>query len=200
MKKGNWIPLDKNLSYFLPKERPFTELEAMFSYTLDINNKRTVSISGYSKLWDWNRKKVRKLFDIIGTEKGQAEGQKRDTTINSNLLNTNPNINSKENIVFFDQEKYFEILWKKRPNGMTGKKGAFSHFKTSVKDLEVFKRVNVAWSNYLGSRRVKGGFIQNGKTWFNNWEDWEDLQEPLNQKDPYRKISQSEIDYEGSIK
>jgi hypothetical protein len=92
MDQGNWIPIDKNAAQFLPKDRPFTKLEAIFSIQVDHNtqNKR-VSVSGYAKLWEWSRKKVRCFLDTIGVEviypedtklkqnqKGQIRGQIRD--------------------------------------------------------------------------------------------------------------------------
>jgi hypothetical protein len=65
---GNWIALHKGLITALPDDRSYTELEAMFSLSVDIDNNRTVNISGYSKLWGWSRKKVRNFFNTIGVE------------------------------------------------------------------------------------------------------------------------------------
>jgi hypothetical protein len=69
MKSGNWIPLDKRLVYFLPKDRPFTTLEALFSLTFNRDSKRPESISGYASRWQWDRKKVRQFIHDLDTGK-----------------------------------------------------------------------------------------------------------------------------------
>jgi hypothetical protein len=69
MIKGNWIPYDKRVVYFLPKDRPFTVIEAMLSYSIDRDNKHRGSINGYASLWNWSRDKVRRFIKTI--EKGE---------------------------------------------------------------------------------------------------------------------------------
>lgn len=91
MQIGNWVPIDKRMKKFLPKTRKFTELEAVFSLTIDYDNQNEVTISGYSKLWGWSRTKVKTFFDQLGIEviysddtksvqkqKGQIKKQKED--------------------------------------------------------------------------------------------------------------------------
>jgi hypothetical protein len=70
MKLGNWIPIHKAFSKSLPRDRPFTELEAMFSLSLDYEDNKTVTVSGYANLWGWSRKRVsnfleKMMIDII---------------------------------------------------------------------------------------------------------------------------------------
>jgi len=67
--------------------------------------------------------------------------------------------------------KKFEEIWKRYPSTV-GKKGALKHFNASVNTLNDWDNINKAILNYKLSKRVKGGFIQNGSTWFNNWRDW----------------------------
>lgn len=65
----------------------------------------------------------------------------------------------------------FENLWETYPN-KDGKKQALQHFSATVlteTDVEAIKKALV---NYLQSEKVKNGFIKNGSTWFNNWQDW----------------------------
>ena len=71
----------------------------------------------------------------------------------------------------------FESLWNEYPS-KTGKKEAQRHFGTSVKTQQDLVDIQTALSNYKDSKRVKGGFIQNGGTWFNNWRDWVISPEP----------------------
>ena len=53
-----WVPISKDLARLFPKDRPFTEIEAVLSLQLDHNNGKAVSVLGYSKLWKWTRDKV----------------------------------------------------------------------------------------------------------------------------------------------
>ncbi len=65
----------------------------------------------------------------------------------------------------------FEAIWAKYPDRV-GKKSAERHFNASVKTEQAWKDINTALSNYLLSKRVLKGFVQNGSTWFNDWEGW----------------------------
>ena len=71
----------------------------------------------------------------------------------------------------------FDIIWKLYPSRV-GKKAALKHFKASVKEEKDYLDIQKALDNYLSSERVKKGILQNGSTWFNNWRDWIDYQEP----------------------
>ena len=69
-KKVLFVPIDINCKKYLPKvaDREYTKLEAMFSVQLDYFQDKGVSISGYSKLWKWSRKRVNKFLQDIGVE------------------------------------------------------------------------------------------------------------------------------------
>ncbi len=71
----------------------------------------------------------------------------------------------------------FNKLWERYPN-KDGKKAALRRFKASVKTKQDVKNINKALDNYLKSEKVKKGYIKNGSTWFNNWEDWVDNKDP----------------------
>jgi hypothetical protein len=66
MQNGNWIPLDKALVKFLPRKRAFSEVEAMFSLSLDYDNNNLVTISGYASRWGWSRKRVNGFLEKLG--------------------------------------------------------------------------------------------------------------------------------------
>ena len=68
MKNGNWIPISKNFINDLPKDRPYTKLEAAYCLQLDYDNNNKVTVSGYSDLWQWSRKKVYLFLDQMGIE------------------------------------------------------------------------------------------------------------------------------------
>jgi len=73
-------------------------------------------------------------------------------------------------------DTWFEELWSKYPN-KDGKRHAKRHFVSSVRDEGDYGRISSALENYLSSDRVKSGYIKNGSTWFNNWQDWVEYQE-----------------------
>jgi hypothetical protein len=75
----------------------------------------------------------------------------------------------------------FEQLWKIFPNRV-GKKRATSSFLASVKSEEDLELIEKALKNYLSSKRVHDGFIQNGSAWFENWKDWLEFKEPFCEK------------------
>lgn len=79
------------------------------------------------------------------------------------------------------REKWFDELWQKYPV-KDGKKHAKRHFFASVKTADDYARISVALEAYLGSKRVKDGFIKNASTWFNGWEDWINYQDPVKQE------------------
>lgn len=70
--------MDKKLAQdFKSIQRPFSRIEAMFSYTLDIENGREGSIAGYAVQWGWSRNKVRRFINCIRTEAGHKKDRKR---------------------------------------------------------------------------------------------------------------------------
>ena len=77
MKNGNWVPLDKALVHFLPKDRPYTTLEAMYCLSVDVDNGNEGSINGYASLWGWSRNKVRRFLECKRTGSGQVKDRRR---------------------------------------------------------------------------------------------------------------------------
>jgi hypothetical protein len=68
MKSGGWVPLDKTLVKDLPKDRPYTKVEAIFSIQVDYDNNKSATISGYADLWGWTRRRVRNLLKELGVQ------------------------------------------------------------------------------------------------------------------------------------
>lgn len=67
--------------------------------------------------------------------------------------------------------KSFESFWGRYPNRQ-GRKNALRHFEASVKTEADVGNLGRALENYLRSGNVNSGFIKNGSTWFNEWQDW----------------------------
>ena len=64
----SWVPIDKEFRKLLPKDRPYTKLEAAFCLQLDANDNNPVSVSGYANLWDWGIKKVKIFLEKMGVD------------------------------------------------------------------------------------------------------------------------------------
>ena len=82
MKDENSTLIDRNVAYFFPHDRPYSDAEALLSYAIDLDNSKSGTINGYAKQWSWGRKKVRKfIFDITSPDghqrnrKGTHEAQ-----------------------------------------------------------------------------------------------------------------------------
>ena len=83
----------------------------------------------------------------------------------------------KEEVEDKDKEAFFDVLWEKYPN-KDGRKQALKSFLASIKTERGMERITQALNNYLSSDRVKKGYIKNGSTWFNNWQDWIEYKDP----------------------
>ncbi len=70
-------------------------------------------------------------------------------------------------------EEDFEALWKAFPSRV-GRKPALKRFRATVKTQEDLAAIQRALENYKASERVQRGVVQNGSTWFNQWEDWKE--------------------------
>ena len=58
---GNWVPVHKAGVSKLPRDRPYTKVEAMFSMSVDLDNGVQKSIRAYSRMWGWSRGKVERF-------------------------------------------------------------------------------------------------------------------------------------------
>ena len=58
MQDGNWIPISKAFAAHLPKDRPYTKLEAAFSLQKKYDEGEAVTTTGLAALWRWSRAKV----------------------------------------------------------------------------------------------------------------------------------------------
>lgn len=66
MKGGNWVPLSKILVSKLPVDREFSEVEAMFSLTVNYDNNTPVTISALASRWGWSRKRACNFLNRAG--------------------------------------------------------------------------------------------------------------------------------------
>lgn len=79
-----FVPLAKAFVKYLPKiaDRPYSKVEAAFCLMVDYDDQNEVTISGYAKLWQWNKKTVSKFiidhgaFIIYPKDTGNYKNQK----------------------------------------------------------------------------------------------------------------------------
>lgn len=69
----SWIPLDARATRYLPKNRQYTELEALFAVQLDYCQGSPATVAGYAIQWRWSRDRVRTWLTALGLH---IEGQK----------------------------------------------------------------------------------------------------------------------------
>lgn len=60
-----WVKIPASFVGDLPIDRPYTQLEAMFSLTLDQLLSRTNSIRGYARMWMWPKTNVARFLEKI---------------------------------------------------------------------------------------------------------------------------------------
>jgi uncharacterized protein YdaU (DUF1376 family) len=82
----------------------------------------------------------------------------------------------------------FNIIYDQYPKKL-GKKQAESHFNSSIKTDQDFENIKKALNNYLQCKQVKDGYIQNASTWFNNWQDWINYEEPKTEEDTINEFN-----------
>lgn len=86
MKLGNWIPISKEALLYLPKDRAFTDLEALVSLQVDYDQGSEVSVNGCASLWWWSRGKVRRFFDRVGVEILYPENTQKKQNQNGQIV------------------------------------------------------------------------------------------------------------------
>jgi hypothetical protein len=102
----------------------------------------------------------------------QQVNNKRTTS--EQQVNTTNNDNNDNNDNKKEYLSLFEKIWKKYPKPL-GKKQAYKHFLGSVKSEQASLDVSQALDNYLAfivKNKTEYRFIQNGSTWFNDWQAW----------------------------
>jgi len=88
-----------------------------------------------------------------------------------------------KNICAFD----FEEIWKLYPNKI-GKSKALLSFKKSVKSEQDVSDIKTALKNYKNHlEKNNWKKPQDGSTWFNNWKDWIDFEEPKKEETEQRR-------------
>ena len=88
MKYGGWIPISKGFIRHLPKDRPYTKLEAVFSLQCDFDEKKKVTLRGYATLWKWSFGKVYRFFEELGIKIEYPENTSDRQNQRGTIMNT----------------------------------------------------------------------------------------------------------------
>lgn len=171
-----------NGRWFLVQFIPF-----QYGRLLNLANRVHKSIHSDLKLNEVNLGSIRPLIEVkegvkdkdiekdIG--KGVGSGAGIERKVSNEREYSNKQKVSKRSMF----QETFDDLWSLYPNRI-GRKAALRHFNTTVKTEDQITNIYIALENYKKTKHVKDGFIQNGSTWFNNWEDWIDYKEPKKEK------------------
>ena len=161
------------------------------------------SLETWAKRWGWDKSRVRRFIKLLETDTMVVLKSTQQSThlkvINYSIYNDNRNgkrntdetqMKRKRNAVDTKQEvkneknekniykPNFEAVWLKYPSKVKRKESE-KHFYSTVKTEKDFDTINRALDNYknhLAANDWKKP--QNGSTWFNNWRDWIDCEEP----------------------
>ena len=132
-----------------------------------------------------NRSKIQRFLKILQEENMISINSGQTATIIT-ILKYNTYQSQEEEEVEYTPEKsdtktkiVFESLWSQYPR-KDGKKEAQRHYSASVKTEADIFNIHKALENYLlyTQKKYPDGdltYVKKGATWFNNWEDWLDL-------------------------
>ena len=102
--------------------------------------------------------------------------------------------NKKKELIY---SSFFDDFWLSGNWVKSGKKDALKSFNKSVKDENDWLNIQKARDNYANHLKLNPWKkAQNGRTWFNNWNDWINWEEENNQESiDWEKIEMSREDY-----
>lgn len=146
---------------------------------LDIQSDNKKSIITVVK---WSKYQIRESVEDSRTDNNRTTtGQQQDT---------DKNVRMEEQDCAFDANDAFASLWQEYPRRL-GKRAALRHFLASVKSQADLERIRVALANYkakLAKDKTEEKYIQHGSTWFNNWQDWEQVETKPKSASPLKQF------------
>lgn len=114
-------------------------------------------------------------------------GKHHTRTVLKRLNPESPILNPESPIPIPPAAPDFMKVWNLYPR-RKGRKAAERHFKASVKTEVELQAILHALENYKRSKEVVDGFIQNGSTWFNDWQSWVDIENAPNKSVSHRYV------------
>ena len=172
--KSQIFPYETNDIEIIKEIKKLDELGMITSYK--INDEQFIEI----KNWNKYQTLTYKGKDTIPSPILKKPLINPEETLNKPLTASKVKI-SKDNI-YIDR---FLAIWQLYPKKV-GKNKAFEHFKRTVKTEKDLENTKKALNNYLQTKRVKEGYIQDGKRWFKEWQDWIEYKEEEKGKEDWR--------------
>lgn len=165
---SGWVPLDKALVRELPKERPYTRLEAMFSLTCDYDNGETATLRGYASLWRWSTGKVERFLKEIGVRLEYPEPAGKKTNQRGTIMSTKPR-QSRDNsgtINFIDSKALSEEARQRRDNDET----AARQSRGPTKEPRTLNSQTLPKLEEVRAYCLERGKGVDPEAWFNHYE------------------------------
>lgn len=192
-KRPPFVPIDKRFaSAFKTIRREYSDIEAAFSYALDVNCGTVRSDRSYARMWGWSNHRV-KRWRLDPEKGGTVASQRRPTSVppkppepqqpydtashERHIAVPLPSHKYKEQ----EQEKEnyytpsFESFWKMYPRKI-GKKKAFEAWRKADCENGILQEVlkgAEAYADHCSSEKTEMKFIAHPTTWINQ-ERWTD--------------------------
>lgn len=81
-------------------------------------------------------------------------------------------------------KEMFDKIWVRYPR-REGRSEAYRHFAATIKNEQDYKNIKIAlvqYVNYITKEKIEPKYIKHGSTWFNNWKDWIEDPNKINDK------------------
>lgn len=176
-KKNGYVCLDKNLTQYMTSiDREYSIIEALFSYAVDQDKGKNGTISGYSKLWNWSRHRVRNLLKTIKSETGHYPDRKQTLTRHPiHFINVGLPTKPDTNPTLTRQNTDTTIEPKPKPKKKSIKKDFPSEFKLTDAMIKYCmekshtKKPGYMFEDFKNNHISKGNKFVN---WESAWKTW----------------------------
>ncbi|MBW2185706.1 MAG: hypothetical protein JRG71_04640 [Deltaproteobacteria bacterium] len=126
MRDGNWTVISKNARLLLPKDRPYSGLEALYSLQCDHADECTATVAGYGALWQWSRGKVARFLEGLNVAIEYPEGSEKTRNKRGHIMIHKADIKRTNN-------RQIRLIDSRQLDDDTDIKQAKSEHKTDIK-------------------------------------------------------------------
>ena len=149
----------------------------LFDINPDTNRVRCMALAKRVDEYTAKNPEIMKIKNSIVKQLPIVSGQNHDSVLPDKIRLDKIRLDkNKDN----NKEFSFEVIYNKYPR-REGQKQAEKYFKTTVKTQIDWDNINKALSNYMNylyKNKIEAQFIKMASTWFNNWQDWVNWQDP----------------------
>lgn len=95
-----WVKISQDFVNDLPKNRPFTRLEAAYSLAVDRFTGKPFCLRGYARLWQWSTGKVTRFIeetDVCTEPDSTSNSQQNSETVARQKRNSDETLKEREN-------------------------------------------------------------------------------------------------------